>query len=213
MKGSLQFILNKGKWLTGVEREMLGVCQRNTERLIRLITDILDISRIEAGKVAFSMRPVVTGDLALYALEEVKAAALVKNISVVNELGDELPPIYGDYDRLLQVFSHLVSNAVKFSPPNSIVTVSAERQGGFLAIAVADNGKVIKPSDRERLFTKFQHFGQAEGGNAGGSGLGLAISREIISKHGGNIYYSTGTAGGNVFTFTVPVYGEADGKG
>jgi PAS domain S-box-containing protein len=213
MKGSLQFILNKGKWLTGVEREMLGVCQRNTERLIRLITDILDISRIEAGKVHFSMRSVVTADLALYALEEVKGAALVKNISIVNELSDELPQIYGDYDRLLQVFSNLMSNAVKFSPPNSVITVSAERQGGLLAISVADNGKVIKPSDRERLFTKFQHFGQAEGGNAGGSGLGLAISREIIMMHGGNIYYSIGTAGGNVFTFTVPIYGETDVQG
>ena len=213
MKGSLQFILNKGKWLTGVEREMLDVCRRNTERLIRLVNDILDISRIEGGKVPFSMRPVDTGLIALYAIEAIKEAALTRNISLVNDLGDDLPKIFGDYDRLLQVLLNILSNAIKFSPPDTIITLSAERQGKLLAVSVTDGGKVIKPSDRERLFTKFQKFGHAECDDSGGSGLGLAICREIIEKHGGTIYYSPGVVGGNVFTFTVPVYGEIDGQG
>ncbi len=212
MKGSLQFILKKGKWLTGVEREMLAVCMRNTERLISLIGSILEISRLESGQIPFAMKPVVIGELALYALEEIKGAALARNISFVNDIGFDLPQVYGDYDRLHQVMANLLSNAVKFSPLNSVVTLIAERVGNYLAISVCDDGKVIKPSDRDRLFTKFQQFSPPEDGEPGGSGLGLAICREIVSRHGGTIHYAPGLAGGNIFTFTVPIYGEDDGQ-
>jgi len=213
MKGSLQFILKKGKWLTGVEREMLVVCMRNTERLISLIGSILEISRLEAGQIPFTMKPVVVGELALYALEEIKGAALARNISFVNDIGFDLPQVYGDYDRLHQVMANLLSNAVKFSPVNSVVTLMAERIGNYLALTVCDDGKLIKPSDRDRLFTKFQQFSPPEDGEPGGSGLGLAICREIVERHGGTIHYAPGLAGGNIFTFTVPIYGENDGQG
>jgi len=213
MKGSLQFILKKGKWLTGVEREMLVVCMRNTERLISLIGSILEISRIEAGQLPFIMKPVVVGELALYALEEIKGAALARNISFVNDIGFDLPQVYGDYDRLHQVMGNLLSNAVKFSPANSVVTLMADRIGNYLALSVSDDGKVIKPSDRDRLFTKFQQFSPPEDGEPGGSGLGLAICKEIVERHGGTIHYEPGLAGGNTFTFTVPIYGEDNGQG
>lgn len=212
MKGSLQFILKKGKWLTGVEREMLSVCERNTERLISLISSILEISRIEAGQEPFAMKPVSLGELAIYVLEEMKAGALSRNISFVNNVSFDLPQVLGDSGRLHQVLSNLLSNAVKFSPADSVVTLLAERQGGYVALSVYDDGKVIKPSDRDRLFTKFQRFSPPEDGDPGGSGLGLAICREIMEKHGGSIYYSPGVAGGNIFTFTVPIYGEHDGQ-
>lgn len=213
MKGSLQYILKKGKWLTGVEREMLGVCERNTERLISLIGSILEISRIEANQIPFSKKPLILGDLALYALEEIKVLALSRNISFVNDIPFDLPPVYGDYDRLQQVFSNLLSNAVRYSPVNSVVTLMAEKLGNFVAVSVSDDGKVIKPADRERLFSKFQQLAGPEDGEPGGSGLGLAISREIIEKHGGTIHYSPGLAGGNIFTFTIPLHGEDDGQG
>jgi signal transduction histidine kinase len=213
MKGSLQFILKKGKWLTGVEREMLGVCLRNTERLISLIGSILEISRIEANQIPFHRKPVIMGELALYALEEIKGLALSRNISFVNGIGFDLPAVYGDYDRLHQVLSNLLSNAVRFSPANSVVTLVAERLGDFIAVSVSDDGKVIKAADRERLFSKFQQFSEPEDGEPGGSGLGLAISREIVEKHGGSIHYTPGLAGGNIFTFTVPICGEDDGQG
>jgi two-component system sensor histidine kinase VicK len=210
MKGSLQFILNKGKWLTGIEREMLTVCLRNTERLIRLIVGILDISRMEADISPFVMRPTPPAELVLYAVENIKGTALSRNISIVNDVGFELPQILGDHDRLIQLLYNLLSNAVKFSPADSVINIQAERQGNFVAISVADDGKVIRSSDRDRLFSKFQQFDQAEGGELGGTGLGLAICRVIAEKHGGTIYYSAGAGGGNIFTFTIPVYGEKD---
>lgn len=213
MKGSLQFILKKGKWLTGVEREMLDVCLRNTERLISLIGSILEISRIEAGQVSFKMKPLVLAELALYVLEEAKVMALSRNISFYNSISFDLPQAYGDYDRLHQVLFNLVSNAVKFAPADSVVTLAAERQGDLIALSVSDDGKTIKPSDRELLFGKFQQFAYSDDGDVGGSGLGLAICREIITKHGGSIYYEPGVAGGNIFTFTVPVFEEKDVQG
>lgn len=213
MKGSLQFILKKGKWLTGVEREMLGVCLRNTERLISLIASILELSKIEAGQINFSMRPLQLGEVVLYSLEEIKAAALQKNISLINDIGVDLPKVYGDYDRLGQVLSNLLANAVKFSPKDSVVSLSAEVGTAAVMVSVADGGSAIPAEDREALFSKFQQVGRPEDGNSCGSGLGLAICKEIMERHGGTISHSPAASGGNVFTISVPLYGESNGKG
>lgn len=213
MKGSLEFILKKGKWLTGVEREMLGVCHRNTERLISQVSSILELSRIEAGQISISLRPIQIGEIALYAIEEIKGAALTKNISLVNEVGVDLPKVFGDYARLGRVLSNLLSNAVKFAPAESVVHIFATINGGFLALSVADSGKTIPEEEKESLFSRFRQVCRLEEAEFSGSGLGLAISKEIITRHGGSIYHSPGASGGNVFTFTVPLYGEQDVKG
>ncbi|HEY6839094.1 MAG TPA: ATP-binding protein [Geobacteraceae bacterium] len=210
IKGSLQFIMNKAKWLTGTERELLAVCLRNTERLMRLISDILDISKIEAGRMEMNYRPLSIAELAVYAIEEIKSLALARNVTIVNSVGDHLPPAYGDHDRLIQVLTNLLSNAVKFSPEGKIILVSAERQDNYLAVSVADHGKEIEWSDRDKLFKKFQQLDNAANGGVGGTGLGLAICKEIIERHHGKIFYHTGNTGGNVFTFTIPVYEESD---
>jgi PAS domain S-box-containing protein len=212
MKGSLEFILKKGKWLTGVEREMLGVCHRNTERLITQVSSILEISRIEAGQISILLRPVQIGEVALYAIEEIKGAALAKNISLVNEVGVDLPKVFGDYARLGQVLSNLLSNAIKFAPSDSVVHLFAEITDGFLAFSVADSGKTVPAEEKDTLFSRFSQIGRPEETESPGSGLGLAISKEIIVRHGGSIYHSAGASGGNVFTFTVPLYGEQDVK-
>jgi two-component system, OmpR family, sensor histidine kinase VicK len=208
MKGSLQFILNKGKWLTKNERELLSVCQRNTDRLIRLINDILDVSTIESGRMQFSFAPVSIGELVVYATEEIKGFAQGKNISIVSDVATDLPPVYGDHDRLIQVLTNLLSNAVKFSPADKTVIVSALLRGNFIAVSVADLGKAIQWSDRDKLFKKFQQLGSADPRERNGTGLGLAICKEIVERHHGRIFYDTGAAGGNVFTFVVPVYEE-----
>ncbi|NJD89991.1 MAG: PAS domain-containing protein [Geobacter sp.] len=212
MKSSLQFILKKGKWLTGVEREMLDVCLRNTERLIGLITGILEITRIEAGQIQFSMRPLQIGEIVLYMLEEYKGVALAKNISLVNDIPMDLPKIYGDYERVSQVLSNLLSNAIKFSPPSSVVTLSAEVLESELAVSVGDAARVIPVECREALFSRFQQISSPEDGEFSGSGIGLSICREIVAKHGGTIYHAPGGSGGNVFTFRIPLAGELNDK-
>jgi len=213
MKGSLQFILGKGKWLSDTERELLSVCLRNTDRLIRLISDILDISKIEEGRVEFTFKPQAIGTLVTYAIEEIKSLAMGRNITIISEIADDLPPVYGDHDRLVQVITNLLSNAVKFSPEGKVITVSAVREVNYVAVSVADRGKVIEWSDRDKLFKKFQRLENTENGERGGTGLGLAICKEIIEGHHGKIYYQTGIGGGNIFTFTVPVYEEQNEPG
>ena len=129
MKGSLQYILSKGKWLTGTERELLSVCLRNTDRLIRLISDILDISKIEEGRIELLLKPHSLRALVAYAMEEVNPLAMERTITIINEIVDGAPLVYGDHDRLVQVVTNLLSNAVKFSPKAKVVTVSAVQEG------------------------------------------------------------------------------------
>jgi hypothetical protein len=100
--------------------------------------------------------------------------------------------------------SNLLSNAVKFSPKGKVVMVSAEQQGDFVAVSVANGGSEIPWGERDKLFRKFQQIAP-HAKELGGTGLGLAICKEIIDRHQGEIYYTTGAAGGNVFTCTVPI--------
>jgi PAS domain S-box-containing protein len=212
MKGSLQLLLTRGKWLTDTERQLLTVCFRNTQRLIRLISEILDISGIESGGMAFKLKPVSIGEVAVYAVEEIKSYAMGRDITIVNTVGEHLPMVYGDSDRLIQVITNLLSNAVKFSPEGKVVMVTAEQEGDYVVVSVADRGKVIHWSDRDKLFRKFQQIESADRGKVGGTGLGLAICKEIVERHHGRIFYTAAKEWGNTFSFTVPVIGEADDK-
>ena len=213
MKGSLQLLLTRGKWLTETERQLLAVCLRNTQRLIRLISEILDISGIESGGMIFNFRPVSVGEVTVYAVEEIKSYAMGRDITVVNSVGEHLPQVYGDSDRLIQVVTNLLSNAVKFSPEGKVVMVSAQRDGNYVTVSVEDRGKVIQWSDRDKLFKKFQQIENAERGKVDGTGLGLAICKEIVERHHGRIFYTAAKEWGNTFSFTVPIIGERDGKG
>jgi len=206
MKGSLQVILGKGEGLTETQSELLRVCLRNTERLIRLISDILDVSRIESGKVDFAMRSVSVEKLVSYSLEEISAFAGENGVSLVNGVTGEPIQILGDFDRLVQVMSNLLSNAVKFSPKMKTITVTARIDGKYAVISVHDEGNSIDRGDRDKLFRKFLRL--RDTGEGGGTGLGLAICKEIIERHHGRIWYTAGKGGGNTFSFTVPVCGE-----
>ena len=207
IKGALQLILEKGRF-SEVEGELLTICHRNTDRLIRLVNDILDIAKIESGRMEFAFHRLRVRELVDQSAEELEAFAREHGVTVVNGVSGDLPPVCGDHDRLVQVLTNLLSNAVKFSPRGETITVSAERSDNFVAISVADRGREIQWSDRGKLFKKFQQLDNAERRPHGGTGLGLAICKEIVERHHGRIFYTEGIGGGNVFTFTVPVYEE-----
>lgn len=213
IKGSLQLLLTRSKWLTDTERQLLTVCFRNTQRLIRLISEILDISGIESGGMIFNFKSLCIGELAVYAVEEIKSYAMGRDITIVNTVGEHLPMVFGDSDRLIQVMTNLLSNAVKFSPEGKVVMVTAEQEGNYVVVSVADRGRVIQWSDRDKLFKKFQQIESTERGKIGGTGLGLAICKEIVERHHGRIFYTAAKEYGNTFSFTVPIIGETDAKG
>lgn len=208
IKGSLQLILRRGRELHDTERELLAVCQRNTDRLIRLISEILDISRIESGRIEFNFKPESINRLVSEAVEEMTGFASAHNVSLAETVSPDLPPVFADHDRLIQVITNLLSNAVKFSPEGEIVTVDAEKEGSYISVSIIDHGKAIRKTDRGKLFKKFQQINGHDSEEQGGTGLGLAICKEIMERHHGRIFYRSRTGGGNIFTFTVPVYGD-----
>lgn len=210
IKGALQLIMQRGESLNDTERELLRICGRNTDRLIRLISDILDISKIESGRMEFSFKPQSMYEMVAYSVEELGAFSASRRISIHNTVSKDLPPVRADHDRIIQVINNLLANAVKFSPEGGKVTISAELEGSQIAVAVADRGKTIQPADRDKLFRKFEKISRADHLDRGGTGLGLAISREIVERHQGRIYYRPGNGEGNAFVFSLPVYEEQE---
>jgi signal transduction histidine kinase/DNA-binding response OmpR family regulator len=203
IKGSLQLVLGKAA-LSPIERELLDISQKNTDRLIRLINDILDISQLELGKMDLAFATTATAPLIEEAVAGLRAYAAGRDIAMGCEIEPDLPAVEGDRDRLIQVLTNLLSNAVKFSPVGGRVLVRAARVDGHVAIAIRDWGVGIRASDQDRLFERFHrlHRGSSE---EPGTGLGLAISKAITERHGGHITVDSCEAEGSTFTVFIPL--------
>jgi len=204
VKGSLQLVLGKAATLSTIERELLVISLKNTDRLIRLINDILDISQFELGKMDLTFASVAPGSLIEEAIAGLRAYAAGRDIAIGCELDPDLPLIAGDRDRLIQVLTNLVSNAVKFSPTGGRVLVRATCNADELAIAVRDWGVGIRASDHGRLFQRFQRLHAARSEEPG-TGLGLAISKAIVDRHGGRITVESEEDLGSTFTVVLPL--------
>jgi signal transduction histidine kinase/DNA-binding response OmpR family regulator len=204
VKGSLQLVLGKASALSAIERELLAISLKNTDRLIRLINDILDISQLELGKMDLTFGSVAPVSLVEEAIAGLRSYAAGHDIALGSELDSDLPLLAGDRDRLIQVLTNLVSNAVKFSPTGGRVLVRVTCAAGELRIAVHDWGVGIRPCDHDRLFQRFQRLHPGRGDEPG-TGLGLAISKAIVDRHGGRITVESEEAVGSTFTVILPV--------
>jgi len=184
--------------------DLLTISLNNTARLIRLINDILDIAKIEQGRVQLRREPVEPAALCRGALDAVATLASGRDIRLHLELADPLPPVYADRDRAVQVLINLLSNAIKFSPAGQRVLLTARRDGAQVHFAVRDWGRGIAPEDQARLFQKFQQIDSSSTRDVGGTGLGLAISRALVEEHGGRMWLESAPAAGSIFHFTLP---------
>ncbi len=204
------------------QSQYLGIIERNAERLSRLINDILDISRIEAGRIDLAMAPLNMVEIARETVVTMQPQAQVKGIEMTVSMAEGLPPIQGDPDRIRQVLVNLLSNAIKFTPQGGQVEISgwclaAGEQppppgpelatiNDWLLISVADTGIGIAAEELDRIFDKFYQAGGFANRSVGGSGLGLSIVRGIVEAHGGKIWaQSAGENQGSTFTFALPV--------
>lgn len=183
--------------------ELLEIAQQNTRRLIRLINDILDIEKMESGHVTIRPAPC---DLA-----GVLYATLGGLQSVADEAGvrlhvhaPERPTVEGDPDKLVQVFTNLISNAIKFSPTGREVRVHLSTSDSTAIVSIADQGPGIPPEFRDRIFGKFQQAAHEGARTTGGTGLGLAIARGIVDLHGGSIRFETREGAGTTFFVELP---------
>jgi signal transduction histidine kinase len=176
------------------------------ERLTTLINNLLDLAKIEAGEIDWRMQALDIADVIDHALAATAALFEQKNLRVVRDIADALPPIVGDHDRLIQVLINLLSNAVKFTASGS-VTCRAAYDGGEIVVSVIDTGIGIAAPDQTTIFEKFRQVGDTLTGKPQGTGLGLPICKEIVEHHHGRIWIkSEGVPGkGSTFGFALPI--------
>ena len=187
-----------------LQREFLEIINTESERLTRMVNDVLDITQIEAGHLDWHM---TTVDVASLIHESGRTYARVieqQNLTFQEEVSADLPAIRGDHDRLQQVIGNLLNNALKFTRAGTI-KLSAWRHGDEILISVTDTGVGISPKDHERIFEKFQQVGAMLTDKPRGAGLGLSICREIVEHHQGRIWVDSKPGGGSTFTFSLQV--------
>ncbi len=194
--------------LTPDVQELIDICYSNCIRLNRLVDDMLDIQKIEAGMMSFVpvSQPVLP--LAREAIRTMQGMATANDVSLVLDTGADASEAVAaiDYDRMTQVMTNLLSNAIKVAPRGSAVILHVIAQAHGARLSVADRGPGIRPELRERVFQPFVQIGQKDGGKprTGGTGLGLAICKRIVEEHGGTISIADAPGGGTVFHVTLP---------
>lgn len=179
---------------------------KSSKHLLDLINDILDLSKVESGKVEMSFEqmslPVIINDT----LELVRATATKHNVVLKKEFDPEIEFIEADKQKFKQIFFNLISNAVKFcKPEGGTITIAAKRHGKMVNISVSDNGIGIKKEDIAKLFNKFQQIDSGASRKFGGTGLGLAISKQLVELHGGKIWAESEYGKGTTFVFQLPL--------
>ena len=189
-------------------RELLEIAVRNADRMIRLINDLLDLSRLEAGRMEFQLEPVPLADGVAAGLETVAAFAQEQGVTVATEPPAEPQVVLGVRDRLVQVIVNLVSNAIKFSPRGGRVTVRWWSENGFAVTEVADQGPGIPADQLQAVFEPFRQLDSSTTREHGGAGLGLAISQGIVDALGGKLWAESVLGAGSRFFVRLPLAPE-----
>ncbi len=188
--------------------ENLGVVVSEGERLTKLIDDVLDLAKIEAGKFTWNMGSVSVEEVIDRAVAATASLFEAKKLTLVRKIEPDLPTVTGDSDRLIQVVINLISNAVKFTDEGSI-TCSAALKDGQIVVGVTDSGIGIAPADQPKVFEKFKQVGDTLTDKPKGTGLGLPICKEIVEYHGGSIWVESTPGQGSTFSFSLPIAAQA----
>lgn len=185
-----------------LERKQLDVIQRSATRAHRLIHDLLDTAAIDAGHVQLACAPTTADELVIDAIELLRPLAAAKQVELLAVVPPGLPVVQADRERMLQVFSNIGGNAIKFTPPGGRVEFGATEHGPALEFIICDNGPGIAAEDLKHVF---ERYWQAQKTKCMGSGLGLPIAKRLIEAHGGDIRADSRLGEGSRFTFTLPV--------
>ncbi len=196
-------------WLTkhivfgagGYYAQGLGSASVTSKSMTRLLSDLLDFGKIEAGKFSIEKAPIRVEEALAAATETMNLRAVERGVELVVRADRHLPEIFGDKDRIVQVLWNLIGNAIKFAPENSEVVITALAETGVVTFSVSDSGPGI---EKENLPCVFDRFWQAEKSATKGTGLGLAIAKGIVEAHGGRIWVESTPGVKTTFSFTAP---------
>lgn len=187
---------------------LLEIAHNNSQRLVRLVNDILDIEKLESGHAVFDLRQIEVRPLIEQTVESIRGYAEGHRVKVRIEAVAAVDDIRADTDRLAQVIINLLSNAIKFSPPDGEVVIAVEKdaEGGTVRITVRDHGPGIPVDFKSRIFERFVQADATNACRKGGTGLGLSIAKQIVDRLGGDIGFTDAPGGGTIFHVELPVW-------
>jgi PAS domain S-box-containing protein len=194
---------NKTKKTSDQIENNLDIIISEGQRLTFLINDVLDIAKMEAGKIDWKKENFTVGDVINHAVSSTASLFQQKKLVIITDIEDNLPEISADKDRFVQVIINLLSNAVKFTDKGDI-TVRAKRDNGSILVSVSDKGMGISKDNLDKVFEKFKQVGDTLTDKPKGTGLGLPICRQIVEHYGGKIWVESFEGKGSTFYFTVP---------
>jgi signal transduction histidine kinase len=182
----------------------IQMIRRAVQNMRQLIDDLLDLTKIESG-IKLDLQPVPINAVVTDCIESLRPTAQNKQMMILSEINDTLPQVIGDKSRLRQILMNLIGNAVKYTPPEGWVKVTAEPRGGTLRLAIQDNGLGISPEDQIHIFDRFYRVRRPETDSIEGTGLGLAIVKSLVEAHNGQINLESRLGEGSTFYLTLPV--------
>jgi len=193
-----------GNLAPDLKQPLLDV-QTNGRHLLRLINDVLDLSKIEAGRMELNLAEYLVGDIVGVVKASLRSLATEKGLEFITSVPDEIPPAVGDGKRITQCLLNLAGNAMKFTPPKGHIDIRIELQGTTLLYCVSDTGIGIAPDQLENIFAEFRQADTTVAQEFGGTGLGLSITKKFVEMHGGRIWVESEPGKGSKFFFSIPL--------
>ena len=217
IKNAIQLILQrKTGEINEKQEKFLFMAERNINRLTNILNDLLNLSRIESGKIELQLKNVELKSLIEFTVSSLRPQADVKSIQIEVEGPEKLPTVYADWEKVEQILINLIGNAIKFTPDGGRILITSklipkDRDGGYVdkvAIFVKDTGVGIPPEHLESIFEKFHQVENSLHRSVSGTGLGLSITKGLVETHQGKIWVESEVGKGSTFAFTLPVSNE-----
>jgi signal transduction histidine kinase len=190
---------------------LLEVMLQQSERLSRLVDELLELSRLESGDRPLELEPIRLAPIVERVVKEIEVARPDRDVEIRNEVPSDLPAVEADRERIHQVLFNLLDNAHRFTPPGGVVTVSAVRENGSCEVSVEDTGPGIPAEHLPLVFERFYRVDPSRSRDDGGTGIGLAIARSVVEAHGGRIWAESALGAGSTFRFVLPIDGPRRG--
>lgn len=187
------------------QKHFIGIIRNNAERMVALVNDLLDISRIESGRMRLELQTVLIPEVVAQVVGTLQGRAQNKGLTLEVQVPRDLPPVWGDVNRVAQILTNLISNAIQYTPPGGKVTISAHPNGDMMEISVADTGIGISKENQQKIFDRFFRADDPLVQETPGTGLGLPITASLVQMHGGQIWVESELGEGSTFTFTLPL--------